>query len=56
MSPSAIETIRRALAEDLGDGDITSEAFIPEGHRAHAQIIAGHSDSVLGSRRHALTR
>jgi nicotinate-nucleotide pyrophosphorylase (carboxylating) len=40
MSPSAIETIRRALAEDLGDGDITSEAFIPEGHRAQAQIIA----------------
>ena len=40
MSPSAIETIRRALAEDIGDGDITSEAFIPEGHRSHAQIIA----------------
>ena len=40
MSPSAIETIRRALAEDIGDGDITSDAFIPEGHRSHAQIIA----------------
>ena len=40
MSPSAIETIRRALAEDTGDGDITSDAFIPEGHRSHAQIIA----------------
>ena len=40
MSPSAIETIRRALAEDIGSGDITSEAFIPEGHRSHARIIA----------------
>jgi nicotinate-nucleotide pyrophosphorylase (carboxylating) len=40
MSPSAIETIRRALAEDLGDGDITSEAFIPDGHLSQARIIA----------------
>ncbi len=40
MSPSAIETIRRALAEDLGPGDITSEAFIPDGHLSHARIIA----------------
>lgn len=40
MTPSARETIRRALAEDLGDGDITSEAFVPDDHRAHAQIIA----------------
>jgi nicotinate-nucleotide pyrophosphorylase (carboxylating) len=40
VTPSARETIRRALAEDLGDGDITSEAFVPDDHRAHAQIIA----------------
>ncbi len=40
MSPSAIETIRRALAEDIGEGDITSEAFIPDGHLSHARIIA----------------
>ena len=40
MTPSARETIRRALAEDVGDGDITSEAFVPDDHRAHAQIIA----------------
>jgi nicotinate-nucleotide pyrophosphorylase (carboxylating) len=40
MSPSAIESIRRALAEDLGNGDITSEAFIPDGHLSQARIIA----------------
>jgi nicotinate-nucleotide pyrophosphorylase (carboxylating) len=40
MSPFAIETIRRALAEDIGEGDITSEAFIPAGQRSNAQIIA----------------
>jgi nicotinate-nucleotide pyrophosphorylase (carboxylating) len=40
MTPSAIETIRRALAEDIGDGDITSEAFVPDGHRSNAEIVA----------------
>lgn len=40
MSPSAIELIRRALAEDLGPGDITSECFIPADHRSAAHIIA----------------
>ena len=46
MSPSAIETIRRALAEDIGDGDLTSEAFIPKDHRSHAEIVA-REDLVL---------
>jgi nicotinate-nucleotide pyrophosphorylase (carboxylating) len=40
MSPFALETIRRALTEDIGEGDITSEAFIPDAHRSNAQIIA----------------
>jgi len=46
MSPSATDTIRRALAEDLGAGDITSEAFIPESQRSQASIIAK-EDCVL---------
>jgi nicotinate-nucleotide pyrophosphorylase (carboxylating) len=49
MSPSAIETIRRALAEDIGDGDITSEAFIPDGHLSHAQIIAKENLVLAGT-------
>jgi nicotinate-nucleotide pyrophosphorylase (carboxylating) len=49
MSPSAIETIRRALAEDLGDGDITSEAFIPDGHLSHARIIAKENLILAGT-------
>ncbi|MBJ7258893.1 MAG: carboxylating nicotinate-nucleotide diphosphorylase [Chthoniobacterales bacterium] len=40
MTTFARETIRRALEEDIGVGDITSEAFIPDGHRSNAQIIA----------------
>jgi len=31
--------IKAALAEDLGSGDITSEAFIPEDSQSHARII-----------------
>ena len=49
MTPSARETIRRALAEDLGDGDITSEAFVPDTHRAHAQIIAKENLILAGT-------
>ncbi len=49
MSPSAIETIRRALAEDLGGGDITSEAFIPDGHLSQAQIIAKENLILAGT-------
>lgn len=33
------ETVRRALAEDLGEGDVTSEATVPAGARARARIV-----------------
>lgn len=49
MSPSAAETIRRALAEDLGSGDITSECFIPPGHRSRAQIVAKEGGVLAGT-------
>ena len=49
MTPSARETIRRALAEDLGDGDLTTEAFVPDAHRAHAQIIAKENLILAGT-------
>lgn len=48
MSPSAIDTIRRALAEDLGPGDITSEAFIPGSQRSPAAIVAKEDCVVAG--------
>jgi len=48
MSPSAIDTIRRALAEDLGTGDITSECFIPTDHRSSARIIAKEHGVLAG--------
>jgi nicotinate-nucleotide pyrophosphorylase (carboxylating) len=33
------ELVARALAEDLGDGDVTSEATVPEEARARARIV-----------------
>lgn len=48
MSPSAIDVIRRALAEDLGAGDITSECFIPADHRSSARIVAKERGVLAG--------
>ena len=49
MTPSARETIARALAEDLGPGDITSECFIPSDHRSSARIIAKENAILAGT-------
>jgi len=49
MSPSAIDLIRRALAEDLGPGDITSECFIPANHRSSARIVAKENGVLAGT-------
>lgn len=40
------DVIKRALKEDLGDGDLTSEAIIPHWKRAKAKIIAK-ADGIL---------
>jgi nicotinate-nucleotide pyrophosphorylase (carboxylating) len=49
MTPSARETIARALAEDLGPGDITSECFIPANHHSTARIVAKESSILAGT-------
>jgi nicotinate-nucleotide pyrophosphorylase (carboxylating) len=49
MTPSARETIARALAEDLGPGDITSECFIPADHHSTARIVAKESSILAGT-------
>ncbi len=48
MSPDAIDTIRRALAEDIGPGDITSACFIPPDHISRATIIAKENAVLAG--------
>ena len=49
MTPSARETITRALAEDLGPGDITSECFIPANHSSSARLIANENATLAGT-------
>ena len=40
MSDNAIDPIAIALREDIGDGDTTTEFFIPDGLRALGRIVA----------------
>jgi nicotinate-nucleotide pyrophosphorylase (carboxylating) len=40
--------VARALAEDLGPGDITSEAVVPADARAHARILQKEAGVVYG--------
>src|SRR3954447_12691674 len=42
------EVVARALAEDLGEGDITSEATVPEEARARARIVQKEPGVVFG--------
>jgi nicotinate-nucleotide pyrophosphorylase (carboxylating) len=42
------EQVARALAEDLGEGDITSEATVPEEARARARVVQKQPGVVYG--------
>lgn len=48
MSEPLAELVARALAEDLGAGDVTSEAVVPEGARARARIVQKQPGVVFG--------
>lgn len=43
-----VELVRRALAEDIGRGDVTTEATVPAGTRASARIVAREAGVVAG--------
>jgi nicotinate-nucleotide pyrophosphorylase (carboxylating) len=38
--PEVLDAVRRALAEDIGPGDVTSQACVPPERRAHGQFVA----------------
>ncbi|MDP9346333.1 MAG: carboxylating nicotinate-nucleotide diphosphorylase [Actinomycetota bacterium] len=40
--------VRRALAEDVGDGDLTTQATVPPGIRARARITQKHEGVLFG--------
>ncbi len=45
---SLSEVVARALAEDVGAGDVTSEATVPEGARGRARIVQKRPGVVFG--------
>jgi nicotinate-nucleotide pyrophosphorylase (carboxylating) len=42
------ELVERALAEDIGSGDLTSEATVPEGARGRARIVQKQAGVAFG--------
>jgi nicotinate-nucleotide pyrophosphorylase (carboxylating) len=48
VDASLRELVERALAEDLGTGDITAEAIVPEDARATARILQKQAGVVFG--------
>ena len=42
------ETVARALAEDLGGGDVTSEVTVPEQARGRARVVQKQPGVVFG--------
>ncbi|MCX7669525.1 MAG: carboxylating nicotinate-nucleotide diphosphorylase [Anaerolineae bacterium] len=48
LSPEIIECIRRALAEDIGPGDATTESIVPADAWSRGQIIAKQAGVVAG--------
>jgi nicotinate-nucleotide pyrophosphorylase (carboxylating) len=48
MAGALEELVARALAEDIGSGDVTSQATVPEGARARARIVQKEPGVVHG--------
>jgi nicotinate-nucleotide pyrophosphorylase (carboxylating) len=48
VDASLLELVERALAEDLGTGDITGEAIVPPEDRATARIVQKQAGVVFG--------
>jgi len=49
LPPDLDETIRRALVEDLGTGDVTTTAVVPEGDMAVGRIVTKAPGVVAGA-------
>src|SRR3954471_23447829 len=48
MDEALSEIVARALAEDVGAGDVTSAATVPEGVRGRARIVQKQAGVVYG--------
>jgi nicotinate-nucleotide pyrophosphorylase (carboxylating) len=49
MNPDDYDPIAAALKEDLGNGDITTEFFVPEALHASGRIVAHEPAVVAGT-------
>jgi len=49
MKPSILDPIDVALREDIGDGDITTEFFVPKNAQASAKIVARERAVLAGA-------
>ena len=47
-SPDLIQLVRRALAEDVGAGDVTTRAVVSDGARARATIVQKQPGAIFG--------
>jgi len=47
--PEILDAVRRALDEDIGPGDVTSEACVPAHSMAHGRFIARREQIVAGT-------
>ena len=48
MHPEIVESVRRALAEDIGDGDLTSQLTVPADRQAEGKFFARADIMVAG--------
>ncbi len=48
MHPEIVECVRRALAEDIGDGDLTSQLTVPADRQAEGKFFARAEITVAG--------
>jgi nicotinate-nucleotide pyrophosphorylase (carboxylating) len=48
VDEGTLELVRRALAEDIGRGDVTTDSIIPEGHVSRGTIMAREDGVVAG--------
>jgi nicotinate-nucleotide pyrophosphorylase (carboxylating) len=48
LHPEILDSIRRAIAEDVGDGDVTTNSTVPTDAKARVQIVAKQSGVIAG--------
>lgn len=48
MQPEVLDCLKRALAEDIGSGDVTTNSIVPVGATLSRQIVAKQDGIVAG--------